>query len=112
MTVTMTVAYPPSANRTFDIDYYTKSHVPMVYAAWKPLGLASWRMLTPLDSKSAPYVMVFEVDWPDMATLGNMQKNIDPALGKKIQDDLANYYDQKPIVWLSEKKEEDVPSKM
>jgi hypothetical protein len=112
MTVTMTVAYPPSANRTFDADYYIKSHVPMVAAVWKPLGLKSWRMLTPLDSKSAPYVMVFEADWPNMATLGNMQKSIDPVLGKKIQDDLVNYYDQPPVIWLSEKKEEDAPSKL
>ncbi|KAH8681251.1 hypothetical protein BX600DRAFT_429208 [Xylariales sp. PMI_506] len=108
MPITVTFAYPSAEGSTFNKEYYMSSHVPNVIKVWKEHGLLSWRALTSLNPKTSPYAVIFETDWADLATFQKAQATIDPAVNKGFQEDLVNYYDQKPHFWIAEVEAEQV----
>lgn len=38
----VTVLYPAASDAQFDMDYYMKTHMPLVMENWKGYGLESW----------------------------------------------------------------------
>ena len=45
MSFESTVLYPAEGDATFDMDYYCKTHMPLVSEKWKQYGLKGWRVV-------------------------------------------------------------------
>ncbi|CAD6443665.1 cfd7a58a-c3a2-48dc-86e4-286ec6c79c84 [Sclerotinia trifoliorum] len=51
MSFIVTVIYPKTETSTFDLDYYMKTHIPLVQEKWGPHGLKNWTV-TKLDEST------------------------------------------------------------
>jgi uncharacterized protein (TIGR02118 family) len=94
MPANATVLYPPDA--TFNLDYYLKSHMPLVSAKWTAFGLQDWKVVQfeagPDGSK--PYSIAAVLTWD---SLDSVPKALASDEGKGILDDVANFSDKGPI---------------
>ncbi|EMR61779.1 hypothetical protein MGN70_004284 [Eutypa lata] len=85
------VIYPKEAKSDFNMDYYLKTHMPLVAKIWGPHGLKSWSVAT-LDEDSGFYVqavLVFE-------SLEAFQK----APTGDIFGDIKNFTNTSPVKWV------------
>ncbi|KAL2061403.1 hypothetical protein VTL71DRAFT_7676 [Oculimacula yallundae] len=92
MTVILTLLYP-KGSKTFDLDYYLKTHMPMVDKAWKnsSAGLQKWQVVQ-LDPSSG-YVTKCILTWDKKE---NMEKAFGSEEGGKILGDIPNFSDTQP----------------
>jgi hypothetical protein len=51
--VIVSVMYPASAGAKFDMDYYRKTHIPLVGARWNDRGLRDAKVLTGVGAPAA-----------------------------------------------------------
>ncbi|KAI1780260.1 hypothetical protein F4818DRAFT_937 [Hypoxylon cercidicola] len=102
MTITMVVGYPKDAN--FNTEYYLQKHLPSVNPTWKPYGMGAWRAMAPTDLSKSPYVMLVEIEWPDMESFHRAQAETPPEATQKYMDDMKNFTDKDPVVWFMESK--------
>lgn len=58
MSVIVTVIYPKTETSTFDLDYYMKTHMPLVQEKWGAHGLKNWTV-TKLDESAGYSMYVF-----------------------------------------------------
>lgn len=96
----MTVLYPQTSDATFNMDYYLKSHMPMVFNEMKPHGLKGWtasKVLGSPDGSPAPYSVqvILRFDKPE-----DVQKALE-ATGEKVLGDIPNFSNQQPVMFLS-----------
>ena len=88
----MTILYPKSDDATFDMDYYTSTHMPMVA---KAISADSWgAMSVNTDKHVAMGWLLFE----SMDTYNAGMA----AQGTEIRADVANYTNQQPEVLMGE----------
>ena len=93
------VLYPPSAR--FDLDYYLKTHIPLVHSRSDQLGLKN---LTVLRGKGGPtgdpplYPVVALLSFESLdAFQGAVQQH-----GKEVMGDIPNFTDTKPVLQVFE----------
>ncbi|KAF2723818.1 hypothetical protein K431DRAFT_301342 [Polychaeton citri CBS 116435] len=92
MPATILVSYPQGVK--FDMDYYLKTHMPLVADNWTHYGLVSWRVLSYPDD--APYKVsaLLEVSsveaWEKMST---------SAQAETVFGDVPNFSDKQPVVF-------------
>jgi uncharacterized protein (TIGR02118 family) len=88
----MTILYPKTDDATFDMDYYTSTHMPMVA---KALGDKGWgAMAVSSDNHVAMGWVMFDDMDAFNAGMG--------AHGAEIMADVANYTNQQPEVVIGE----------
>jgi uncharacterized protein (TIGR02118 family) len=90
----MTILYPKADGATFDMDYYTSTHMPMVAKAFGD-GCQSWGAASVSDDKHVA-IGWFLLDSMDTFNAGM------GAHGAEIMNDVANYTNQQPEVVLGE----------
>ena len=90
MPATTTVAYPSAGK--FDLDYYLKTHMPLVQKHWESQGLKSWKVVQVED---AEYNIVATLEW---GSLEEFQKAAGGEAAGEIFGDIPNFTDQKPIL--------------
>ena len=89
----MTILYPKTDDATFDMDYYTSTHMPMVA---KALGAADqWGAMAVTGDK---HVAMGWVMFKDMDAFNAGMG----AHGAEIMADVANYTNQQPEVIIGE----------
>jgi uncharacterized protein (TIGR02118 family) len=104
MAVKISVFYatPESGDGHFDLEYYTNTHVPMVWDLLAKRGLRSIEVEKGLAGGApgapAPYAAVGHMAWD---SLDDFQKAF-AAVGKEIEADIPNYTNVKPVVQVSE----------
>ncbi|KAI0839634.1 hypothetical protein F5Y06DRAFT_11374 [Hypoxylon sp. FL0890] len=91
-TATVSVVYP--AGTKFDMDYYIKSHMPLVQKNWSKYGLKSWKV-GHYTNPEAPYVVQAWLEWEDPTQWGKATATPE---AKEIFDDVANFSDKSPVV--------------
>ncbi|KAI1500907.1 hypothetical protein F5X99DRAFT_384839 [Biscogniauxia marginata] len=91
-TTTVSVAYP--AGTKFNMDYYLKSHMPLVQSKWTPYGLKVWRVAQ-YDNAESPYVVQA---WLEFENAEGWAKASGGAEAKDIFGDIVNFSDKEPIV--------------
>jgi uncharacterized protein (TIGR02118 family) len=90
------ISYPNQAGSRFDVDYYLKTHMPMVHAKLEPHGLTAAAVDEGL-SGGAPgsepkYRIQCVLSFP---TLEQMEKGL-KAEGASLMSDVKNFTDLRP----------------
>lgn len=91
---TVTVLYPAKEGYKFDMDYYLKTHMPLVTAKWGPHGLKQW-YVTDLRHAAQPYSVQATLIWE--SGLEGLQK-AQEASGAEVMGDVANFSSEQPVI--------------
>ncbi|KAI1422456.1 hypothetical protein F5Y12DRAFT_717353 [Xylaria sp. FL1777] len=92
MTFILSVVYPAGAK--FDMDYYLKTHMPLVQKVWENHGLKSWK-IAQYDNANAPYIVQAWLEWESKEHSEAGAKSED---GKAVFADIPNFCDKSPVV--------------
>ncbi|KAM0692315.1 hypothetical protein Q7P36_008516 [Cladosporium allicinum] len=96
MSATTTVIY--EQNTKFNMDYYLKTHMPLVQEKWGPSGLKSWKVLQfPAD---APYTVQATLEWGSMSDFKKATE--DKAAMDAIMGDVSNFSNTTPKLMTGE----------
>jgi uncharacterized protein (TIGR02118 family) len=90
----MTILYPKTEDSTFDMDYYTSTHMPMVAKAFGD-GCKGWGAAVVMSDKHSAIGWVL-IDSMDTFNAGMAEQ------GATIMADVANYTNQQPEVVMGE----------
>lgn len=94
------VIYQLQQGQKFDLDYYMKTHIPMVKSLLGPLGLKSLHVLhgTGSPAGDAPAKVIALLDFDSLATFGAaMDKH-----GPQVLGDIPNFTDCQPSIQFNE----------
>lgn len=98
--IVVSVLYPATASR-FDEEYYMQTHIPLVTARWKDMGLAGAEVLrgTPgPDGSTPPYRLIALLRFTSMQDF----KAAAAAHGSEIFADIAKFTDGTPVLQFNE----------
>jgi uncharacterized protein (TIGR02118 family) len=97
----VTVMYQLAAGQKFDLDYYLKTHMPMVEKLWGPLGLKSAKVLqgtgTPTGGPAVQHVIAL-LDFESLDAF----KNAGRLHGKEVLGDIPNFTDAQAAIQFNE----------
>ncbi|KAI5864107.1 hypothetical protein GGS23DRAFT_562979 [Durotheca rogersii] len=111
MAVTLMIGYPRGAR--FDVEYYLGTHLALAGDAWKRFGMGAWRVTTAGASTegdgeegeaASPFAALVEIDWPSREALRRARAETPPEHARRLADDIANYTDAAPVVWVMEQR--------
>lgn len=99
--IMVTVMYPAGENARFDMDYYTKSHVPMVGDRWKACGLREAKVLRGTGVPGggpAPYSVMA------LLTFGSAQEfqRAVEQHGNEVMGDIPNFTNVQPVIQIND----------
>ncbi|KAL3481478.1 hypothetical protein BJX99DRAFT_253402 [Aspergillus californicus] len=96
MSFTVTVVFPNDVDAKYDIDYYTKNHMPLIEKYWSKFGLKSWsvtKYIPGLDGSPPAYSFGSEVCWES-------EQGMNQAFGSpeaaEIMADVARFSNRPP----------------
>ncbi|EXJ87491.1 hypothetical protein A1O3_04451 [Capronia epimyces CBS 606.96] len=99
MPANATVLYPADSDATFDLDYYLKTHLPLVHEKWGKYGLTDWKVIqfaTGADG-SKPYSVAALLTWD---TIESLQKALGTEDAGVIFADVKNFSNKAPVFLL------------
>ncbi len=99
--IKVTILYPNDNWKTFDMDYYTNKHMPMVDSLLSPFirhvaidkGVAGG-----ISDTATPYLAIGYLYFD---TIADYESAFGPH-GEKIRTDIPNYTNIRPVVQISE----------
>jgi uncharacterized protein (TIGR02118 family) len=94
---TIVVTYPTGEGKTFDYDYYVKTHVPLAVSAWTEFGLVSAEALQPSDP-SQPYAAMVILKFRDDAAIDAAMTSPKSA---PVGADVPNFTNITPAIYRS-----------
>lgn len=97
----VSVIYQVGPNQKFNLDYYMKSHIPLVSSLWKSAGLKGVQVMRGIASASgdaAPYHVIALLDFE----LLDAFKAAAAANGKEVFDDVPKFTDVQPAIQFNE----------
>jgi uncharacterized protein (TIGR02118 family) len=100
MTV-ISVLYPATGGSRFDLDYYTKKHVPSVRELCKDFGLLDIQILRGVASLDGGGPAVRITGLLTFGSTGEFQ-NAMARHGAKIMADIPNFTDIQPVLQINE----------
>ncbi len=99
--IRIAAAYPRQTGKKFDIDYYIKTHLPMVRQKFGPFGLKKIEVDKGVESPGGGVSPFFVIGYLYFDTLANFQKGFS-AVGKEIMADISIYTDVVPVIQIGE----------
>jgi uncharacterized protein (TIGR02118 family) len=90
-----------SANR-FDLDYYLKTHMPLVSSLWQPMGLKEARVLHGTGSPGGGPAAFHVIALLDFDSLDQFKAAVD-AHGAAIFGDIPNFTDVQPAIQFNDR---------
>ncbi|KAL2836414.1 hypothetical protein BJY01DRAFT_222025 [Aspergillus pseudoustus] len=75
----LTLLYPNDPDAKFNLDYYVKSHMPMVEKEFRTHGLRGWqvsRFLSTVSGEPAPYAIQASLEFGTQEELENALKSV------------------------------------
>lgn len=96
-TATVTVLYPANEGYKFDMDYYLKTHMPLVAKRWGPMGLKQYYVSDLRDTKQ-PYSVQATLVWEHADGGLAAFKAGGDAHGPEIMGDITNFSSEQPIL--------------
>ena len=91
MTV-VTVAYPASSGSRFDLDYYARTHMPLVHKLWDPMGLSRFEVLHGIGAPGGgdpPFALLAIFTFPSAEAFDAAVKQH----GGEVLGDIPNFTD-------------------
>jgi uncharacterized protein (TIGR02118 family) len=102
MSITVTVMYPNTSGSKFDLDYYLKTHGPLVERLWRPHGLRSLKVVrgvaTPDPNTPPPWRIMALIEFSSLDQFKAAVK----AAGKEVMGDISNFTDVTPAIQINE----------
>jgi uncharacterized protein (TIGR02118 family) len=102
MSITITVLYPNTRGSRFDLDYYLKTHMPLVEKNWRGKGLTAVKLLkaagTPDPNTPAPYQLIAVLGFESLEAFQRAAKDSAAA----IMGDIPNFTDVTPVIQINE----------
>lgn len=102
MSITISVLYPNTPGSEFDMDYYLKTHIPLVKDRWSDMGMTDIRAVKGIgtaDPKTpAPYQVIALVRFDSMQAF----QAAGAAHGAEIMGDIKNFTDTSPQLVINE----------
>ncbi|KAM0713207.1 hypothetical protein Q7P35_000659 [Cladosporium inversicolor] len=95
MPATTTVLYEKGTD--FNMDYYLKTHMPLVQEKWGSYGLKSWKVIQFGDD--SPYAVQATIEW---GSLDDFKKAAGSASTKDVMDDVKNFSNTSPKLFSGE----------
>lgn len=94
---TVTVLYPAKEGYKFDMDYYLKTHMPLVTKLWGPFGLKQY-YISDLRNSEQPYTVQATLVWERAdGALAGFKAAVD-GHGKEVMGDVTNFSSESPII--------------
>ena len=101
--IQITVLYPNHSDATFNMDYYLKSHMPMVQEQFGPYGFEGYSVLkfvgTPDPNTQSPYSVQATLNFK---SIKDFQEALG-ATGEKVLGDVPNFSNKWPTLMIGEK---------
>lgn len=98
MSVKVTVLYENKEGSKFDMDYYLKTHMPLVSKSWEQYGLKGWEVMefkpSP-DGTVPPYQVQATLIWDSQE---DFKKGLESPETPTVLGDVANFTDLQPIL--------------
>lgn len=98
----VTVLYPNESDATFNMDYYLKSHMPMVAEEFGPYNFKGYSVLklngTPDPNTPSPYSVQATLNFAST-------KDFEEALGakaEKVLGDIPNFSNKGPVLMVGD----------
>ena len=100
--IRVTIAYPNESGKTFDWEYFTNTHIPLVHEHLDSLGLIKLEVDKGLSGPdpSAPPAFI-AVAHQTFNTVDEVHEAF-KAAGRPIMGDVPNYTDIQPTIQISE----------
>ena len=97
----VSVIYQLQAGQKLDIDYYLKTHIPLVQARWSSLGLKGVQVLNGTGSPAgpAPAILIALLDFESLQAFQNAVE----AHGAEVMGDVANFTDTQPSIQFNDR---------
>jgi uncharacterized protein (TIGR02118 family) len=94
----LTILYYKNPSSKFDTDYYTKSHMPFAYNAWKDNGCTGYvaKQMEPGPDGSEPkFIITCDMFF-------NSREGLVKSMGvQKVMEDIPNFTNETPIFLIS-----------
>ncbi|OAP56282.1 hypothetical protein AYL99_09461 [Fonsecaea erecta] len=96
MPVNATVLYPAEADATFDLNYYLKTHMPLVSENWGQYGLKGWQVIQfqPAPDGAKPYSIGALLTWDDA---DGLKKALASKEAATVFGDVPNFSNKSPL---------------
>jgi len=96
-----TVLYANTPSFAFDMDYYTKTHMPLCMKIWGPHGLLSWQvmqcdMLADESRSRPPFAVQAILQWSKLEDMEVLKAE----KSKVIFDDVKEYCNEDPVFMI------------
>jgi uncharacterized protein (TIGR02118 family) len=98
----VSVMYQVGAGQKFDLDYYMKTHVPLVGALWGPAGLKGAQVLQGVGSPSGDPAGYHIIALLDFESLDAFKAAAD-AHGAEVLGDIPNFTDVQPAIQFNDR---------
>lgn len=95
--IIVSVLYPKTTESRFDVDYYLRTHIPLVRSRWSAMGLQKVDLLqgaSSLDGGAPTYEVMGQLTFES-------QESLEKALtqyGNEILSDIPNFTNVQPII--------------
>jgi uncharacterized protein (TIGR02118 family) len=99
--ILVSVMYPAGASTKFDLDYYLKTHMPLVRARWSAHGLKATQVLRGLakpDGSAADYQTIALLTFASLEDF----KSAGKAHGAEIFADIPKFTNAQAVVQINE----------
>ncbi|WP_216856023.1 EthD family reductase [Acidisphaera sp. S103] len=98
----VSVMYQVGPGHKFDLDYYMKTHVPLVGRLWGSSGLKGAQVLQGAGSPSGDPAMFHIIALLDFESLDAF-KSAAAAHGKEVLGDIPNFTDVQPTIQFNDR---------
>jgi uncharacterized protein (TIGR02118 family) len=98
----VSVMYQIGPSQKFDLDYYIKTHMPLVGSLWGPAGLKEAQVLRGIGSPSgdpAGYHIIALLNFESVDAF----KAAAAAHGKEVLGDIPNFTDVQPAIQFNDR---------
>jgi uncharacterized protein (TIGR02118 family) len=96
----VSVIYQLQPGQKLDLDYYTKTHIPLVKARWGSLGLKGVQMLHGTGSPAGPAPAIL-ITLLDFESLQAFQTAVETH-GAEVMGDVAKFTDTQPSIQFND----------
>lgn len=101
MIYTASVVYPNNETSTFDMDYYLKTHMPLVMESWKEHGLLGYtvKQFEPgLDGAAPKFSVQCDLAWESKKCV---EEALKLPVTKEVFDDVPKFSNETPFFMLA-----------
>jgi uncharacterized protein (TIGR02118 family) len=99
--IIVSVMYPASAGAKFDMDYYRKTHIPLVGARWNACGLREAKVLLGVGAPGGGAAAYSVIALLTFDAVADFEQAV-AKHGAEIIGDIANFSSVQPVIQVND----------